>query len=586
MMQNSAIADLFEQLADLLELEGANAFRVRAYRNAARTIESLAEELADLVADDPAQLQELPGIGKDLAGKIADVVQTGQLEQLEELKQKIPADVVSMLRIPGLGPKKVAVLFQELHLGTLDDLKLAAEQGIISQRKGFGKKTEALILEGLEHLQATETRLYLADALPFVERIVEELSALDSVSQAVAAGSVRRRRETIGDLDVLITASTPQEAMDFLEGHPLVEKVLARGETKQRVRFKPLSRCYTPGGNRFSPEMDLRVVPEESFGAALQYFTGSKEHNVVTRRRAKERDLKLNEYGLFHGEERLPANTEEEIYAALDLPWISPELRENRGEFEWAAENKLPQLLELEDLQGDLHMHTTATDGVASIEEMIQAARERGRKYIAITDHSRRVTMANGLDETRLREHWQEIRRLREQHSDIEVWCGIECDILEDATLDLPDDVLAEADWVIAVLHYGLKQPREKIQQRLLNAIRNPHVHMLGHLTGRLLGGRPGADIDFEEVFKAAADHGVLMEINAHPARLDLDDIRARQAREHGIPLVINTDAHSTNGLDLLAWGVYQARRAGLTKDDVANTRSPAQFRKLMKGKG
>ncbi|MEZ5952378.1 MAG: PHP domain-containing protein [Planctomycetaceae bacterium] len=324
-------------------------------------------------------------------------------------------------------------------------------------------------------------------------------------------------------------------------------------------------------------------MPEESFGAALQYFTGSKEHNVVTRRLAQQRGLKLNEYGLFRGEERLPARTEEEIYAALDLPWIPPELRENRHEFAWAEQSDRPALLELVDLQGDLHMHTTATDGTASIEEMIEAARSRGRKYIAITDHSRRVTMANGLDEARLRAHWREIRKLREHYSDIDVLCGIECDILEDATLDLPDDVLAEADWVIAVLHYGLKQPREQIRKRLLAAIRNPHVHLIGHPTGRLIGARPGAEVDFDDIFKAAADEGVMMEINAHPARLDLDDIHARQARDHGIPIVINTDAHSPHGLDLLEWGVYQARRAGLTRQDVANTRTSKEFRKLLR---
>ncbi|MCA8984586.1 MAG: DNA polymerase/3'-5' exonuclease PolX [Planctomycetaceae bacterium] len=582
-MNNAEIADLFDQLADLLELEGANAFRVRAYRSAARTIDSLADSLADLVAEDPALLQELPGIGKDLAGKIVQILRTGGLEPLDELKQRIPADVVTMLRIPGLGPKKVAILFHELHLKSLDELKLAAEQGLISQRKGFGKKTEESILEGLQQLASTGTRLYLADAKPFADRIVAELLELKSVEQASSAGSVRRRRETIGDLDVLVAASCSDEAMDYLAGHPLVEKVLARGETKQRVRFKPIPRCFTPDGNRVGLEMDMRVVPEESFGAALQYFTGSKEHNVVTRRLAQQRGLKLNEYGLFRGEERLPARTEEEIYAALDLPWIPPELRENRHEFAWAEQSDRPALLELVDLQGDLHMHTTATDGTASIEEMIEAARSRGRKYIAITDHSRRVTMANGLDEARLRAHWREIRKLREHYSDIDVLCGIECDILEDATLDLPDDVLAEADWVIAVLHYGLKQPREQIRKRLLAAIRNPHVHLIGHPTGRLIGARPGAEVDFDDIFKAAADEGVMMEINAHPARLDLDDIHARQARDHGIPIVINTDAHSPHGLDLLEWGVYQARRAGLTRQDVANTRTSKEFRKLLR---
>ena len=581
-MDNASIAAQFEDLASLLELEGANAFRVRAYRNAARTLESLTDSLADLVAADPDQLQELPGIGKDLAEKIERIVQTGQLPQLEELKARIPADVVTMLRIPGLGPKKVAVLFHELHLTTLDQLKDAAERGIVSQQKGFGKKTEQIILEGLEHLAQAGSRFYLADVQPLVAEIVAGLRELADVSAAEPAGSVRRLKETIGDLDVVVAADSPAAPMQFLAEHPRIDKVLAQGETKQRVRFKPLTSCYTPAGARSLLEMDLRVVPPASFGAALQYFTGSKEHNIVTRRLAQQQGWKLNEYGLFDGEKAIAGAEEAEIYARLNLPWIPPELREDRGEFE-LTEQTVPRLLEVSDMQGDLHMHTTATDGTASIREMIEAARQRGLKYIAITDHSQRVSMANGLTADRLRAHWDEIRRIREDFTDIDVLCGIECDILEDATMDLPDDVLAEAEWVIAVLHYGLKPPREQIQKRLLQAIRNPHVHMIGHLTGRLIGARPGADVDFETVFQAAAEEGVLMEINAHPSRLDLDDLRAAQAKSYGIPIVINTDAHSLGGFDVMQWGVAQARRAGLTTADVANTGSLKQFRQRLR---
>ena len=586
-MNNATIADMFDQLADLLELDGANGFRVRAYRNAARTIDALPDSLEEMIADESQKLTDLSGIGKDLAEKIRNIVETGELKQLEEYKAKIPADVMKMLRIPGLGPKKVAILFYELHLKSLDELKHAAENGVIAQKKGFGKKTEQLILEGLEHLEQSGSRMYLADAKPFVEQILADLRKLKSVQQAEVAGSVRRLKETIGDLDILATADDPTEAMDFLENHPQTDKVLARGETKQRVRFKPLVRCMTPDGNRLRLEMDLRVVPAASFGAAMQYFTGSKEHNIVTRRLAQQRDLKLNEYGLFRDEdgeaESVAGETEEAIYAKLDLPWIPPELRENRREFDWAESGELPDLLTVDQIRGDLHMHTTATDGTETIEGMIEAARARKRKYIAITDHSKRVMMANGLDSERLLAHWEEIRKIRENYSDIDVLCGIECDILEDATLDLPDEVLAEADFVIAVLHYGLKQPRDVIRERLLNAIRNPHVDMIGHLTGRMIGVRPGADMDFDDVFKAAADEGVLMEINAHPARLDLDDVRAAQAKDHGIPIVINTDAHSARGMDLMEWGVYQARRAGLSKKDVANTGTAKQFLKLLR---
>lgn len=570
-MQNVDVARLFEELADLLELDGANMFRVRAYRNAARTIEALSADVAAIVERDPAELQQLGGIGKDLADKIVVIVRTHQLPQLEELKAKIPVGVVQMLRIPGLGPKKVAALFKELGLETLDALKQAAEQGRIAELKGFGKKTEQMILEGIALAAEAGQRVFLSDAKSEADAIVVDLQQLNSITQATVAGSCRRRKETVGDLDVLVTSSDHNAAMDRLAANPLVVKVLARGDTKQRVRL------------RSGLELDLRVVPDESFGAASQYFTGSKEHNIVIRRRAQERGLKLNEYGLFRGDELIASRTEEEVYAAVGLPWIPPELRENRGEIELAEAGKLPTLIELTDIRGDLHMHTTATDGMNSIREMAEAAKARGLQYIAITDHSKRVTMANGLDADRLRAHWREIDKVRAQISGIEILKGIECDILEDATMDLPDDVLAEADWVIAVLHYGLKQPREQINKRLLNAIRNPHVDVIGHPTGRLIGQRPGADLSFEDVLNAAADHGVLLEINAHPSRLDLDDTHAAAAKDRGIAIVINTDAHSTAGFDVLQYGIFQARRAGLEAKDVANTRTLAEFRKLLR---
>ena len=570
-MQNVDVARIFEELADLLELDGANMFRVRAYRNAARTIEALSADVAAIVERDPGELQQLDGIGKDLADKIVVIVRTGQLPQLEELKAKIPAGVVQMLRIPGLGPKKVAALFKDLGIDSLDVLKQAAEQGRIAELKGFGKKTEQSILEGLAVVAEVGQRAYLSDAKAEADAIVADLQQLKSIKHATVAGSCRRRKETCGDLDVLVTSSDHNAAMDRLAANPLVVKVLARGDTKQRVRL------------RSGLELDLRVVPDESFGAASQYFTGSKEHNIVIRRRAQERGLKLNEYGLFRGDESVASRTEEEVYAAVGLPWIPPELRENRGEIELAEAGKLPTLIELTDIRGDLHMHTTATDGMNSIHEMAEAAKARGLKYIAITDHSKRVTMANGLDAERLRAHWKEIEKVRAQISGIEILKGIECDILEDATMDLPDDVLAEADWVIAVLHYGLKQPREQIDKRLLNAIRNPHVDVIGHPTGRLIGQRPGADLSFDEFLKAAADHGVLLEINAHPSRLDLDDTHAAAAKDRGISIVINTDAHSTAGFDVLQYGIFQARRAGLEAKDVANTRTLAEFHKLLR---
>ncbi|RPI80713.1 MAG: DNA polymerase/3'-5' exonuclease PolX [Planctomycetaceae bacterium] len=570
-MQNSEITRIFEELADLLEIQSANPFRVRAYRNAARTIGDLPEPVAEILRDPARRLDELPGIGADLAGKVTQIVETGMLSQLEELRAQVPAGVVAMLRIPGVGPKKAAALFKELGVTSLETLREACESGAVAKLRGFGAKTAAAILDGLTQAEQAVQRLYLAEIAPLADEIVADLKRVPGVARVEAAGSFRRRRETVGDLDVLVIAADSAAAMDALAAHPQVAQVLVRGETKQRVRLK------------IGLEMDLRVVPEESYGAALQYFTGSKDHNIVVRRRAQERGLKINEYGVFRGDRPVAGRTEEEVYGAVDLPWIPPELRENRGELERAEQGRLPRLIELYDIRGDLHMHTTATDGAATIAEMIDAAKHRGYEYIAITDHSQRVSMANGLDAKRLRAHWREIVRIREQVKGIEVLCGIECDILEDATLDLSDDVLAEADWVIAVLHYGLKQHREQIMKRLLMAIRSPHVHAIGHLTGRMIGKRPPAEMNMDEVLRAAADHGKWIEINAHPSRLDIDDLGAAQAKSLGIPIIIDTDAHSVNGFEVMRYGIYQARRAGLEAKDVVNTRAWKEFQKLLR---
>jgi len=569
-MNNERIAAQFEELADLLEIQGANPFRIRAYRNAARTLEGLTDSVASLLKDG-VDLTELAGIGKDLAAKIAELVESGTLEQLEELKAEVPPGVLDIMRLPGVGPKKSAMLFKELNITSLDELKAAAQAGETQKLKGFAKKTEDSILANIDQAAKSKERTFFATAEPIVEQIVETLSALPSTQQVTPAGSFRRRKETIGDLDILVTSDAVDEVMDALANHELVEEELQRGETKQRVRlFNDL-------------EMDLRVVPAKSYGAAMQYFTGSKEHNITMRKRAQKQDLELNEYGLFSGEKSIAGETEEEIYQALGLAWIPPELREDCGEFELAENDNLPELVTLDQIRGDLHMHTTATDGTASIEEMIAAAKERGRKYIAITDHSKRVTMANGLDTDRLREHWKNIRKIAEKTKGIEVMCGIECDILEDATLDLPDDVLAEADWVLAVLHYGLKQDKQQIHKRLMTAIQNPHVDIIGHPTGRIIGKRPGAEMEMSEILKAAADNSVMMEINAHPSRLDLNANHAAAAKDLGIPIVISTDAHSTGGMDVMKYGIFQARRAGLTASDVANTRTWSQFKKLLK---
>ncbi len=569
-MKNEVIASHFEMLADLLEIQGANPFRIRAYRNGARTISSTSESLDDMVSSEK-DLTELTGIGKDLARQIHEIVTTGKHVALEALRKEIPGGVLDMLRIQGVGPKKVSVFFNELGLRSLADLKAACEAGQLAKLKGFGRKTEESILQNIDLAAKQSERVSIAEARAAAEAIVDDLKQLAEVEQVSVAGSCRRRRETCGDLDILATCSDPGPPMDRLAAHPLVETVLQRGDTKQRVRLKT------------GIELDLRVVPEASFGAAMQYFTGSKEHNIVVRQRAKDLNLKVNEYGVFRGEEQIAGRTEEDVYAAVGLPWIPPELREHRREFEWADAGTLPKLITVVDIQGDLHMHTTASDGAATIEEMALAAKARGLKYIAITDHSKRVSMANGLDAERLRQHWKDIQNVRARMSGIDILCGIECDILEDATMDLADDVLAEADWVIAVLHYGLKQPGKQIMKRLMAAVKNPHVDIIGHCTGRMIGRREGADVNFTDLLKAAADNSVMMEINAHPSRLDLDDIHAAAAKDQGIPIVISTDSHSVNGFEVLEYGVDQARRAGLTSEDVANTKSLKEFRELLK---
>ena len=570
-MRNAEIARLFEEFADLLEVDGANAFRVRAYRNAARTIEDYSGSIATLAAGGFSALTELSGVGNDLAKKIVTIVETQRLPQLDEIKERVPGVVLDMLRIPNLGPKKAAALVDALQIQSIEDLQAAADSGRIAQLKGFGAKSQQTILEGLTHLATAGTRHLISVSRDAAEPVAEDLQKCAAISQATIAGSCRRGKETCADLDIVATATDASAAMDRLAAHDSVDSVLSRGDTKQRVRL-------------FSGiELDLRVVPDASYGAALVYFTGSKEHNIELRRRAQERGLKVNEYGVYRGDEPIAGRSEEDVYAAIGLPWIPPELRENRGEIEQAEAGALPQLVSLDDIRGDLHMHTTATDGTASIQEMAEAARDRGLKYIAITDHSKRVSMARGLDAERLRAHWDEIDKVRHELSGIEILKGIECDILENATLDLDDDVLAEADWVIAVLHYGLQQPRETIMQRLVAAIRNPHVDIIGHPSGRLLTRRKGADIDYELLLKAAADHGVMLEINAHPSRLDLDDVHTAAAKSLGIPIVISTDAHSTTGLEVMQYGVQQARRAGLEKTDVANTRTLAQLRELLR---
>jgi DNA polymerase (family 10) len=574
-MTNASIADTFDQIADLLEFQGANPFRVRAYRNSARTIRDYPQPLDHLAAEGVKRLTQIEGIGEDLAQKIITLVGTGELPMLVELKSQIPESVLTLLRIPGIGPKKAKALYDKLGIKTLADLRAACEAGCVRELKGFGEKTEKLILQGMQMAEKAGQRMLWAEADQIVRELQAHLKRCRSIAELEFAGSYRRGKETIGDLDILVVSQKPDEAMDCLAAFPETAETIARGDTKMTVR--------THAGL----QIDLRVVPEESFGAALQYFTGSKEHNITMRGIAKEKGLKVSEYGVFRvkkdKEEYVCGRTEKEVYEALGLPVFPPEIRENRREFEWAAAGKLPELIELADLKADLHMHTNETDGSGTLEEMVEAARQRGLLYIAITDHSKRVTMANGLDARRLRHQWKQIDQLNERlGAKFHVLKGIECDILESGELDLPDDVLAEADWVVCSVHYGQKQPRERITQRIVGALANPHVDCIAHPTGRLINRRDPYEVDIDAVLDAAARYGKFLELNANPLRLDLNDVLCAAAKARGVPIVISSDAHSTEGLDVLRYGILQARRGGLTKADVANTRTWPAMKKLM----
>lgn len=577
-MTNREIAAALEMVADLLEFQGANPFRLRAYRNGSRKVRDLPQPLVGVVESSGADsLTQFDGIGKDLAQKIGELATTGRLAMLDELLKQIPEGVLALLRVPGLGPKKAAVINQELGVESLDGLRSACEAGKVQALKGFGKKTEETILAGIELAQNAGKRTRWADADEIVERLLRHMEPCESIRRMSPAGSYRRGKETVGDLDLLVDigqVAAPEaieSVMDHLGQFEGVSEVIARGETKMSVRLDS------------GLQIDLRAVPTESFGAALQYFTGSKEHNVEVRGRAKSLGLKVNEWGVFRvdeeGEsrERVAGDSEEAVYKALGLPCFPPELREARREFQQAEQGELPGLITADDLRGDLHMHTTATDGKATLREMVAAARAHGLEYIAITDHSQRVSMAHGLDAVRLREQWSEIDRvnqeLDEEGATFRVLKGIECDILEAGGMDLDDEVLAEADWVIASLHYGQNQPRAKIMQRLLGAVEHPSVSIVAHPTGRLIGRRAPYDVEVSELIDAAAEHGKLLELNSNPARLDLDDVHCAAAKEQGVPIVISSDAHNVEGLGVTRYGILQARRAGLTAHDVANTK-------------
>jgi len=568
-MHNAEIARKFNELADLLEIRGDNPFRVRAYRNVASIVEGSARPMEDRVADGE-DLSAIKGIGDDLAEKIRELVKTGSLRQLKTLQKEVPGQLSELMRLDQLGPKRTRAIHDALGITTLKQLKEAAEAGKISKLSGFGAKTEQKILDEVSKLGDRDSRTRLGEAEQVATSLVKYLSELDEVSEIEVAGSYRRRKETVGDLDILVASADSKPVMDRFTSHSEVAKVASQGQTRATVHL-------TSG-----LQVDLRVVKAESFGAALHYFTGSKAHNVAIRKMAGEKKLKVNEYGVYRGQKRIAGKTETEVFEQVDLPWIPPELRENKGEIEAARKGRLPDLVEEDDIRGDLHMHTSATDGGNSLREMAEEAKHLGYEYIAITDHSKRLTMANGLDAKRLRQQIAEIDKLNDSLDGIRVLKGIEVDILEDGKLDLPDDVLDELDITVGSIHSKFDLSKKKQTERVLRAMDNPRFNILGHPTGRLINQREAYEIDLETVIEAAAERGCCLELNAQPSRLDLAGRYAGMLREAGVLGAVSTDAHATDHLRFMHLGVAQARRGWMERKHLLNTRTLKQLQKIL----
>ncbi|MFQ5642757.1 MAG: DNA polymerase/3'-5' exonuclease PolX [Thiogranum sp.] len=570
-VHNEDIAAVFDGIADLLAIEGDNPFRIRAYRNGARTLRELGRDVRTL-AERGEDITRLSGIGKNLAAKIHEILETGHCRTLDKLRKKLPADLTELLKLPGLGPRRVHALFHELDIHNHEQLERAARDGLVQQLPGFGAKTEARILAALQAHADTGKRFKLAVAGRYAGSLVAYLETAAGVSKVEVAGSYRRCRETVGDLDILVIARHGRSVIEHFVAYDEVENVLSSGSTRASVTL------------RSSLQVDLRVVAANSYGAALYYFTGSRSHNIAVRRIAQRQGLKINEYGVFRGNKRIAGKTEEEVFESIGLPFIPPELRENRGEIEAARAGLLPTLVETGDLRGDLHSHTNASDGHASIQAMADAAKHHGLEYLAITDHSRRLTVAHGLDSKRLLAQLESVDAFNDSHHDITLLKGIEVDILEDGSLDLPDDILARLDVVIGAVHSRFDLTRAKQTRRILRAMDNPNFTLLAHPGGRLIDRRAPYDVDMTRIIRHARERGCFLELNAHPERLDLLDTHCQLAREEGVLISINSDAHSITDFDNLRFGIGQARRGWLEKQDVLNTRPLSELRKLLAG--
>ena len=573
-IHNSEIAHEFNTLADLLEIQGANAFRIRAYRNAARVIQGLSRSAAEMVEADE-DLTELSGIGKDLADKIATLVNTGKLPLLDEVEEEVPEELSDLMHVEGLGPKRVQALYKELGVRSLRQLREAVEQDRVAGLSGFGQKTQQKIRRAVERLDAGESggrevRTPWVEAREFADSLVSHLGETEGLGHITVAGSFRRCKETVGDLDILVTTDHPGTVMDRFTGYDEVDEVVSKGSTRSTVRL------------RNGLQVDLRVLSEQSYGAALHYFTGSKAHNIRIRKRGVERDLKVNEYGIFRGDKWVAGRTEEEVFSSVGLPYIEPELREDRGEIEAAERGELPKLVTLEDIRGDLHCHTDATDGRNSLEEMAEAARDRGYEYLAVTDHTKRVSMAHGLDEKRLAKAIDAVDRLNDSLEGLTVLKAAEVDILKDGSLDLPDRILKRLDLTVCSVHYDTGLSRKRQTERIIKAMDHPHFKILGHPSGRLINEREAYKVDLEAVMRAAAERGCVLEVNGQPSRLDLTDSDCILAGELGVRLALSSDAHATGHLAYMELAVGQARRGWVECDQVINTRKLKSLRNIL----
>lgn len=568
-LHNEDIAAVFDEIADLLEIEGDNPFRIRAYHNGARALRELGRDVRSLVAED-ADLTRLAGIGKNLASKIREVIDTGHCSTLDKLRRQLPADLTHLLKLPGLGPKRVHALYHELDIHTDEQLERAARDGLIRHLPGFGEKTEARILEALQVHADSSRRFRLAVAAGYAETLLAYLRSARGVEQVEVAGSYRRAKETVGDLDILVTAADGRSVIEYFIACDEVVTVSSHGSTRATVIL------------RNGLQVDLRVVPKASYGAALYYFTGSRPHNIAVRRIAQKLGLKLNEYGIFRGKQRIAAGSEQEVFKALGLPYIPPELRENRGEIEAAHAGLLPKLVTLGDLRGDLHAHTRASDGHETLRGMADAAAERGLEYLAITEHTKRLTVAHGLDSKRLLAQVEAIEEFNAGRNAVTLLKGVEVEILEDGSLDLPDAVLEKLDLVIGAVHSRFELSRARQTRRILRAMDNPCFTLLAHPSGRLIERRAPYDVDMPRIIRHARERGCYLELNANPQRLDLLDTYCQLAREEGVMVSVNSDAHSAPDFDNLRYGIGQARRGWLEKRDVLNTRKLPALRKLL----